>query len=95
MAKNQVLGDSLPLHGKNDAAVAPDVQVTGAGHALEGGSDGRRRDAQIFGQARTDRGLLLLHELPDGLQIIFLGNAGLFAAQDAPRKMPMLRRRAL
>ena len=53
MAKNQVLGDSLPLHGKNDAAVSPDVQVTRAGHALEGGGDGRRRDAKVFGQART------------------------------------------
>ncbi len=83
MAKNQMLGDSRALFRKDDAAVSADVQVTGPGHALERGGNSGRRDTKIFGQASANRRLLFLHELPDSLQIIFLGNAGLFAAQDA------------
>ena len=63
--RTKMLGDSLPFRGKDDAAVSPDVQVTGPGHAFEGGGDGGRRDAEVFRQARADRRLLFLHELPD------------------------------
>src|SRR5271155_1371403 len=65
MTKNQVLRDSLPFHGKDDAAVAPDVQVARAGHAFQRVGYRRRRDAQVFRQARADWRLLFLHELPD------------------------------
>lgn len=72
MSKNQMLRDSLPFDGKDDPAVAPHVQVTGSGHALQRGGNGRRRDPKVFRQAGADRRLLFLHELPDSLQVIFL-----------------------
>src|SRR5271156_3977821 len=65
MTKNQVLRDSLPFHGKDDAAVAPDMQVAGAGHAFQRVGYGGGRNAKVFGQARADWRLLLLHKLPD------------------------------
>src|SRR6202041_1715605 len=77
-----MLGDRAPFRGKLDAAIPANGNVPPASNALERGSPGRRRQAHLFAQARTDRRLLFLHGFPDRLQIIFLGNAGLLSTHN-------------
>jgi hypothetical protein len=58
------------------------MQQAVAGHALERRGDGGRSDAQLFGQPRADRRLLILEEFPDGLEVVFARNAGGVAWQE-------------
>src|SRR5271156_4726529 len=83
MAQDQMLRDSLPFARKRNAPVASYVKVARAGHAFERGGNGWRRDAKILSQPRADRDLFFLHNFPDGFEVVFLGDAGLFAAQNA------------
>jgi hypothetical protein len=80
MPEDQMLRGSLPLRGEFDAAVAAHAEITAASHALQRGRDGGRRDTEVLGQARADGDLLLLDKLPDGFEVVFLRNAGFFAA---------------
>ena len=82
VAQDQMLRDAFALGRKLDLAAAANAQVAAAGHALERSGDGRRSHAKIFGQARADRHLLFLDDFPDGLQIVFLRDAGFFTAHD-------------
>ena len=73
--------DFAALGGKLDVAGAANAEVAAARHTFQGGGDGGRRNAEIFGKPRADGRLLFLDELPDSFEVIFLGDAGFFAAQ--------------
>jgi len=85
MAEDEMLRGSLPFGGELDAAIAAHMKITGMGHALERGGDGGRGDAEVFGEARANGYLLLLDNFPGGFEVVFLRNAGFFAAQGASR----------
>ena len=55
-------------------------KISAASHALQRGGYGRRRHAQVFGKPRADRDLLFLDDFPDGFEVVFLRDAGFFAA---------------
>src|SRR6202041_3146200 len=80
VAQDQVLRRSLAFRGEFDASPAPDMKVARASHSLQRSRNGRGSDAEVFGQTRADRDLLFLDDLPDRLEVVFLRNAGLFAA---------------
>ncbi len=83
VAQDEMLGDFLAFRREFDLAAAADAEVAAAGHALECSGDGGRRDAEVLGESGADGGLLFLDELPDGFKVIFLRDAGFFAAQVA------------
>ena len=83
MAQGQALGLVAALAGQPNVAVALDAQQAVARHALERGGHRGWRHAQLFGQARADGHLVVLLELPDGLQVVFARNAGGFPGQEA------------
>lgn len=62
-------------------AVALDFDVTIASHAFEGGSNGGRSNVKLLGEPGADGNLLFLAHFQDGLEVIFLRNAGFIAAQ--------------
>ena len=83
MAQDEMPGDLLAFRGELDLAVAADAEIAAASHAFECGGDGGRRDAQVLCEPGADGRLLFLDEFPDSFKIIFLGDAGFFAAQVA------------
>src|SRR5690242_18600238 len=79
VAQGQPFRFSASLTREANVAVAFHAQETIAVHALERGGHRWRRDFQFFRETRADGGLIVLLELPDGLQIIFPGDARRFA----------------
>jgi len=82
-----MLGELASLGGEVDGAAAPDFDVAIAGHALDGGGDGRRSNVKLLGQARADGGLLFFEHFPNSFEVIFLRNAGSIPLQRALRIM--------
>jgi hypothetical protein len=72
VTQDKVLCNSLSLRRKLDASTTTDAQIAAASHTLERGRDGGRSDPEILSQSRADGHLLLLDDLPNCLQIIFL-----------------------
>ena len=81
MAEHEVLGDFAALGGEQDLAIALNLDVAVARHAFYGGGNGGGSDVEFFGQAGADGELVFLAHLPDGLEVIFLRNAGFIATQ--------------
>src|SRR5271156_3578763 len=80
VAQDQMLCSALALRGEFDAPAATDAEIAGASHPLQRSGDGGRSYAEVFGQPRADRDLLFLDDLPYRFEVVFLGDAGLFAA---------------
>ena len=85
MAEDEVLGDFLALLGKFNLPGAAYAKIAAAGHPFQSGGDGGRSYAQVFGEPGADGRVFFLNELPDGFEVVFLGDAGFFAAQGASR----------
>lgn len=83
MAESEAPGFGSAARSEHDAAAAFDAQQAVARQAFERGGDGGRRDAQFIGEARADGRAAFLDHFPDGLQIVFAGDAGFFARHDA------------
>src|ERR1700758_5161748 len=81
MAEHEALGNFAALGSEKDLASALDFDVAIASHALDGGGDGGRSDVELFGETSADGDLIFLAHLPDGLEVVFLRNAGLLSAQ--------------
>ena len=81
MAEHEVLGDFAAFGGEQDLATALNFDVAVARHAFDGGGDGGRSDVEFLGQASADGELVFLAHFPNGLEVIFLRNAGFIAAQ--------------
>jgi hypothetical protein len=77
--------DLLPFWRKVDAAAAANAKVAAASHALQRSGYRGRSDAEILGEARGNGYLFLLDKLPDSFEVVFLRNAGFFAAQGFKR----------
>jgi len=80
MAKHEFLGDLVALGGEKDMPAPLNLNVAVARHALDRSGDSGRSDVKLFGETSTDRDLVFLTHLPDGLEVIFLRNAGFLAA---------------
>ena len=75
MAQRQPFGFAASFSREANVAIAFHAQQAVASHALERGGHRGRRDFQFFREPRANRGLIVLFELPDRLQIIFAGDA--------------------
>src|SRR5215475_9373650 len=95
MAQSQALRYLAPFARQIDSTITLDTNVPIASHALQGRGHRWRRHPELFGQARTDRGVVLLKHLPDGFEIVFLRNAGLVPTQSFPRERTAPRARPL
>jgi len=81
MAEHEALRDAASLGGELDGSAALDFDVAIASHALDGSGDRGRGDVKLFGQTRADGSLLLFEHFPNGLEVIFLRNAGSIPVQ--------------
>jgi hypothetical protein len=82
MAQRQAFGFGSPVSGQAYAAVAFHAQQAVAVHALERSGHGGRRDFEFLREAGADGGLIILFKLPDGLEVIFPGDASRFARHE-------------
>jgi hypothetical protein len=81
MAKHQVLSYLAALCSQQNLAAALDFDMSITRHALDRSGDRGRSNVKFFGKARADGKLVLLAHFPNGFEVIFLRDAGLFAAQ--------------
>ena len=83
--QGQMFGTRPATGGEFNGAVAPHAQLAVASHALEGCGHGRRSNLQILGEPGADRGgFFFLDDVPDRLQVIFLGYTRTLSLQGAP-----------
>lgn len=81
MAKHEMVGDFAALGGEKDVAATQDFHVAIAGQTLDGGGDSGRSDFELFGEAGADGHWMLFAHFPDGLELIFLRDAGVIPSQ--------------
>jgi hypothetical protein len=81
MANHEALSDFAAFGSEEDLAAALHLDMSVARHAFQGCGNRGRSDIQLFGEARADGNLILLKHFPNGLEVIFLRNAGFLAAQ--------------
>jgi hypothetical protein len=81
VTQHEVLGDFAAFFREKNCSAALNFDMAVAGHALDGSGDGRRSDGEFLGQAGADGSLIFLRHFPDGFEVVFLRDAGFFAAQ--------------
>ncbi len=81
VTNHQPMSETASFGGEDDATTAAHFDVSVASHALESGGHRRRSDVEFFREPGADGFLTLLEHLPNGFEVIFLRNAGFFAAQ--------------
>jgi hypothetical protein len=79
VAEGHVFCDGAAFAREIDVAVAGNGDEVIAAHAFERSGDGGRSYTELFSKARADGRLTFFEKLPDGFEVVFLGDAGFCA----------------